>query len=148
MPGVAAREHDSRVGEAGVPALTGVSHIDLSVSDRMVSARWYESVLGFEMRGERFNESAGLLWVHLIHPSSGVSVGLVEHPDNSGERFDERRCGLDHLSLAVAGREDLEAIARRLGELGIQVHIVDSDVASVIVLRDPDNIQLELCAWA
>jgi catechol 2,3-dioxygenase-like lactoylglutathione lyase family enzyme len=113
----------------------------------MISARWYESVLGFEIRGERFNEAAGLPWVHLIHPSSRVSVGLVEHPDNSGERFDERRSGLDHLSFAVARREDLEAFARRLSELGFQARILDTEVASVIVLRDPDNIQIELCAW-
>ena len=136
------------MGGEGVAPLTGVSHIDLSVSDRMTSARWYELVLGFEMRGERFNEAAGLPWVHLIHPISGVSLGLVEHSDNPGGRFDERRCGLDHLSFAIASRADLEAFIRRQAELGVQAPpIIDTDVASVIVLRDPDNIQIELCVW-
>jgi hypothetical protein len=31
-------------------------------------------------------------------------MGLVEHPDNPGEPFDERRTGLDHMSFAVATR--------------------------------------------
>jgi hypothetical protein len=52
------------------------------------------------------------------------------------------------LSFAVASRADLEAFARRLAELGVQAPpIADTDAASVIVLRDPDNIQIELCVW-
>ena len=80
--------------------LTGLSHLDLSVSDRHTSARWYAGVLGFEIRGDRFNETARLPWVHLMHPC-GLSMGLVEHPGNPGEPFDERRCGLDHVSFAA-----------------------------------------------
>lgn len=88
----------AEVPETGI---TGVSHIDLSVSNRERSADWYRSVLGFEIRGERLNERAGVPWVHLIHPG-GVNLALVQHPDNDGAPFDERRSGLDHLSFAVA----------------------------------------------
>jgi catechol 2,3-dioxygenase-like lactoylglutathione lyase family enzyme len=84
----------------GTP-LIGLSHLDLSVSDRHASAEWYASVLGFEIRGDRWNEVARLRWTHLVHPC-GLSVGLVEHPDNPGDPFDERRAGLDHVSFAVA----------------------------------------------
>jgi len=127
--------------------ITGVSHIALSVSDREGSARWYQSVLGFELQGHRFNEAAGLPWIQLVHPA-GVSLALVQHPDNRNEPFDERRCGLDHLSFAVATRADLEALRGRLVAAGISAPpIADTDQASVIVLRDPDNIQIELCVW-
>lgn len=40
--------------------LTGLSHLDLSVSDRHASAQWYSDVLGFEIRGDRLNEAARL----------------------------------------------------------------------------------------
>jgi hypothetical protein len=69
----------------------------------MISARWYESVLGFEMQGERFNEAADLPWVRLIHPISGVSLGLVEHPDNPGGRFG--RASLWAGSFELCGRQ-------------------------------------------
>jgi glyoxylase I family protein len=127
--------------------ITGVSHIDLSVSDRERSARWYQSVLGFELQGHRFNEAARLPWIHLVHPAR-VSLALVQHPDNRNEPFGERHCGLDHLSLAVATRADLEAFRGRLVAAGISAPpITDTDKASLIVLRDPDNIQIELCVW-
>jgi catechol-2,3-dioxygenase len=50
-------------------AITGISHIDLSVSDRERSARWYQSVLGFELQGHHVNEDTGLPWSRLFHPA-------------------------------------------------------------------------------
>jgi glyoxylase I family protein len=139
--------HNARVTRDGTPDIAGVSHIDLSVSDRERSARWYQSVLGFEVRGHHLNQTTGLPWTHLTH-RAGLNLALVEHPDNTGEPFDERRCGLDHLSFELASRADLEAFRRRTIEAGIPVPpVVDTETVSVIVLRDPDNIQIELCAW-
>jgi len=127
--------------------LTGLSHLDLSVSDRHLSARWYADVLGFEIRGDRFNEPARLAWVHLVHPC-GLSIGLVEHPDNAGVPFDERRAGLDHVGFAVATRRDVDGVARRVGELGYgDTAVIDTARAALLVLRDPDNIQVEVCFW-
>ncbi len=65
-----------------------------------------------------------------------------------GETFDERRTGLDHLSFQVGSRADLETWDERLTELGVE-HEAITDVRepfpfSVLVLRDPDGIQLEL----
>ncbi len=131
---------------SGTP-LDGLSHLDLSVSDRHTSARWYADVLGFEIRGDRFNDAAQLHWVHLVHPC-GLSMGLVEHPDNPGEPFDERRSGLDHVSFAVATREDVDSLARRVSDSGYgDPAIEDSAQAVLVVLRDPDHIQIEVCYW-
>ena len=47
-----------------VTPLTGLSHLDLSVSERHTSAQWYADVLRFEIRADRFNEHAQLPWVH------------------------------------------------------------------------------------
>ena len=56
---------------------------------------------------------------------------------------------LDHISFGVAEHADLDAWASWLDELGIEHSgVIDTDNPipySVVVFRDPDNIQLELC---
>jgi len=65
------------------------------------------------------------------------------------ERFAEARTGLDHFGLAVPTRADLEAWQAHLQQLGVQHSpIADRPYGSVLVFRDPDNIQLELFAPA
>jgi catechol 2,3-dioxygenase-like lactoylglutathione lyase family enzyme len=86
--------------------------------------------------------------VLLMDPRSGIAIGLHHHQANSGQRFDERVTGLDHISFGVADRADLDAWASWLDELGIEHSgVIDTDSPvpySVVVFRDPDNIQLEL----
>lgn len=133
---------------SAVPQLSGLSHVDLTVSDRHASERWYADLLGFEVRSDRFNEAAGLHWSHLVHPVCDLSIGLVEHADGDGMPFDERRVGLDHLSLAISKRTDLESLLHRVRELGYEgAAITETPRAAVLVLRDPDNIQIEVCLW-
>jgi catechol 2,3-dioxygenase-like lactoylglutathione lyase family enzyme len=81
-----------------------------------------------------------------------VILAVHRHDANSGERFSETRTGLDHIGWSVPRREDLDAWQARLESLGVTfTPVVDVEeqgmTFSVIVLRDPDNIQLELC-WA
>jgi catechol 2,3-dioxygenase-like lactoylglutathione lyase family enzyme len=128
-------------------SLVGLSHLDLSVANRHASAQWYADVLGFEIRGDRFNQTAQLPWIHLVHPC-GLSIGLVEHPKNPGDPFDERRSGLDHVSFAVATREDVVELARRVTADGRGAAAVnETSRAVLVVLRDPDHIQIEVCFW-
>jgi hypothetical protein len=74
-------------------------------------------------------------------------MGLVEHPDNPGEPFDERRCGLDHINFAVAGRRDVDEIARRAADAAGsgELTVTESADAVLLTLRDPDHIQVEVC---
>jgi hypothetical protein len=56
--------------------------------------------------------------------------------------------GLDHLAFCVADRQELEAWAQLLSDVGV-VHspiapAISIPGAAVLVSRDPDNIQLEL----
>jgi glyoxylase I family protein len=90
--------------------------------------------------------------VVLMEPRSGIAVGLHHHDGNPGQAFDESCTGLDHMSFAVAGRADLDAWAGWLDSLGIEnsgvVDTADPVPYSVVVFRDPDNIQLELIYMA
>jgi glyoxylase I family protein len=130
--------------------IEGLHHLGLTVSDVEISARWYEDVLGFTRSGE-FQSSDGVRRkVFLLHPGLGLRLGLVEHAGSSKQPFDETVNGLDHLAFKVPGRVELEQWVERLTRANVHFSpIADSLTipgAAVIVLRDPDNIQLELFA--
>lgn len=135
------------------PTITGVHHFSPTVTDVEASAAWYEKVFSLMRLPITFPhhdlEDTGYA-VLLIDPASGLTIGLHEHTANEGERFDEKRTGLDHIGFGVAARADLDAWAAKLDELGIE-HSGIRDVTepvpfATLVFRDPDNIQLELIA--
>jgi glyoxylase I family protein len=133
------------------PAVTGFHHFSPTVSDVEASAQWYERVFAMNRVPVTFPhygaEQEGYA-VLLMDPRSGIAIGLHHHQANTGQPFDERRTGLDHISFGVASRADLDGWASWLDELGIEHSgVIDTDSPmpySVVVFRDPDNIQLEL----
>ena len=127
--------------------IIGISHVDLSVRDRVVSAQWYVDVLGFDISREGANATFGITSTVLVHPNTPLSIALVEHEGNPGEPFDERRCGLDHLSFELPDGTELEEWCRDLSARGYDVPPIGEDNGvPLVVLRDPDNIQIELYA--
>ncbi len=124
------------------PLFSGISHLDLSVSDVEASAAWYARVLGLRrLRQVTFPERS---MVVLRHDPSGLVIGLNQHRGFPGEPFDERRAGLDHV-FAVEQRVDLDIWQERLTALGVQHSpVADTEAGSALVFRDPDHIQLEL----
>jgi catechol 2,3-dioxygenase-like lactoylglutathione lyase family enzyme len=82
--------------------------------------------------------------VVLGKPDWSMCVGLHMHATNNREAFAEQRTGLDHVSFLVSSRAELDAWLARLTDLEVPHSPVnDRDGYSVIVFRDPDNIQLE-----
>ena len=126
--------------------LTGVHHVALTVTDVDQSARWYREVLGFQDSIRYRNEAIGVVSHRLVHPQmASVTIGLKQHDGPSSGQFDEHKTGLDHLALGVGGQASLAAWRRRLDLLDIEYSVTDLPEISILVLRDPDNIQLELC---
>lgn len=124
----------------------GVHHFRLTVSDVDRSVAFYTSLLGFKKLMD-LNPGAFL--------SNGqVGLGIGPHHDparaSRGDRFDENRIGLDHLSFTVASRADLEDAVRLLDKRRVpHSEIRDLGPAfgiDILIFRDPDNIQLELTA--
>jgi len=124
----------------------GVHHIALTVSDKKRSVDFYTKYLGFQFVvafGDKDLLSNGTLLLSLSQspdPSQAI-------PD---DRFSENRVGLDHVSLTVGSLSDLEAAATFLDANGV-AHAEIKDLGAgfsiyVMVIRDPDNIQLELTA--
>jgi catechol 2,3-dioxygenase-like lactoylglutathione lyase family enzyme len=122
-----------------------VHHVALTVSDVARSAQFYTQLLGFQKLMD--------LGPRILLGNGSLIVGLTPPPDPSqaihGDRFNENRLGLDHLSFSVASRADLEDAARLLDEHSVQhgeVTDLDGLGISILALRDPDNIQIELTA--
>ena len=80
--------------------------------------------------------------------NGSVMLGLDSSPI-AGDRFDEKRVGLDHLSFQVAHRVDLETAAAYFDENNID-HGEITDLTgfgiSILAFHDPDNIALEFTA--
>lgn len=139
------------MSENTTPAISGVHHVSLTVTDLEASVAWYERVFGIQRLEATIphygREDTGYC-VLLPEPRSGLILGLHTNVANRGEKFDEARTGLDHVSFGVGQREELATWAAWLDELGVEnTGIVDETEPfpySTVVFRDPDNIQLDL----
>jgi glyoxylase I family protein len=135
------------------PTTTGFDHFAPTVSDAEASAAWYAEVFSLERlpaKVAHHGEASPGYAILLRDPQSHALVGIHQHDQPNEGPFDERRAGLDHMAWGVESRQELERWARWLDELGVP-HSGITDVTgqrsySVIVFRDPDNIQLELIA--
>ena len=123
----------------------GVHHLTLTVTNVDRACTFYTKLLGFQPIAE-FGPR-----VLLSNGSFILALGPAPEPQRAirDDCFDENRVGLDHISLSVGSRADLEAAVRRFDEHGVP-HGEIKDLAAfglyVLAFRDPDNIQLELTA--
>jgi len=122
----------------------GLQHVAITVSDLERSTRWYAALFGAEPVLDE-DEDSGTFHHTVFALDGGMLFGLHTHMGGeSGEVFDERRTGLDHISFALPGSAELERWRDRLDELGV-AHggIKKAHYGSGISFRDPDNIALE-----
>lgn len=70
----------------------------------------------------------------------------VNTTTQSDSRFDERRIGLDHLAFDVGDENELSEWHAHLERVGVPFTVTRLPELSITTFRDPDNIQLELCA--
>jgi glyoxylase I family protein len=128
-------------------------HLALTVTDVDTSVRWYEAVFGVRFQVDV--PHAGGVGRLLSDDTRQLMIVLHHHDTNNGTPFGETTTGLDHASFIVPSREDLEAWQDHLDANGVvradsadkplsQSPIADEPYGSVLVFRDPDNIQLEL----
>lgn len=136
-------------------AATGYAHVRLTVTDITRSRAFYDEVFGFPVAYEvpvdaddATREALAFLYNGVIYQVGGGLLGLRPVAPN-GDRFDENRVGLDHVSFAVASRAEVDAAAVALDALGV-AHSGVKNIGGAFLLefRDPDNIALELLAPA
>jgi glyoxylase I family protein len=123
--------------------LTGIHHLALTVTDVERSAAWYCELLGMvQVIGD---DTDDVRYRVLAHPDSGMVIGLRQYPvAGSGDTFDEMRTGMDHVAIGVESADELAGWETRLDELGVTyTPATETPIGTVIVFRDPDNVQLE-----
>ncbi|MCW2594785.1 MAG: hypothetical protein QOJ37_935 [Pseudonocardiales bacterium] len=132
-------------------------HLAITVTDLDASVRWYEAV--FDVRHLMDVPHPGGVGRILADADMQLMFALHRHDSNAGELFGEATTGLDHAGFVVRTRADLEAWQEHLESNGVvrsdtadkpltQSPIADEPYGSVLVFRDPDNIQLEFFAPA
>jgi catechol 2,3-dioxygenase-like lactoylglutathione lyase family enzyme len=127
-------------------ATGAVHHFRLTVSDVERASRFYTTVLGFR---KVMDLNPGVFLTN-----GAIGLGIGPSPDASrrgtGDRLDENRVGLDHLSFGAASRQALEEAVRVLDRHGVphgEIKDLGPDFGLyVLAFRDPDNVQLELGA--
>jgi catechol 2,3-dioxygenase-like lactoylglutathione lyase family enzyme len=140
---------------AGLIEISGIHHLRLTVTDVKRSLEFYRTLLGFEVAAESpppgdpaAAAAYPVLWGGVVMIRDGLLMGLRPVAP-AGDRFEEDRVGLDHLSFNVADRGALEAAARLFDERGVphgEIRELAGFGIAVLPFRDPDNIQVELTA--
>jgi len=125
-----------------IPRTMGTHHLRLTVSDLDRSLSFYTEVLGFELR-VRFGPNS----VFLHDGTVGLGLNTPWHDISEDERrFDEARVGLDHVAFRLAGADEVRQAAEHLDACGVarsEVKPGRVPDSTLVVFRDPDNIQLE-----
>jgi glyoxylase I family protein len=132
-----------------------IHHLRLTVTDINRSRGFYTSLLGFDVAVESPPEddpnaaaARTILFGGCVMIRGNLLLGLRPVAPG-GDRFNEDRVGLDHLSFGVGSRAELEEAARLFDARGVphgEITRLASFGIDVLEFRDPDNIQLELTA--
>ena len=140
---------------AGLIATGGIHHLRLTVTDVERSREFYTSLLGFEVAvespppGDPAAEALyPVLFGGVVMIRGNLLLGLRPVAP-AGDRFDEDRVGLDHLSFNVSSRDELDEAVRLFDERGTphgEIKTLEGFGIYVLPFRDPDNIQVELTA--
>ena len=120
---------------AVAPALEGIHHLKLPVSDLERSLAWYQDRLGYQVMHE-FVEDGVRMGIAMVHPNGGPDFALRLDPDRA-----RAAAGFDYFSIGVPGRTAIEALAAAFTERG-DGHdgVVRTPVGWVLLgVQDPDG---------
>jgi len=139
----------------GQIATGDIHHLRLTVTDINRSRDFYTSLLGFTVAVDSPPEddptaeaAAKILFGGCVMARGNLLLGL-RPVAKKGDRFDEDRVGLDHLSFNVSSRAELDEAARLFDQRGVphgEIATLQGFGIYVLPFRDPDNIQVELTA--
>ena len=100
------------MGVSDVPALAGVHHLKLPVTDLARSRGWCHSRLGYELRAEMV-EQGQLMGLALAHPNGGPALALRLDPERA-----HAAAGFDYFAVGVPDKDAIDELAARLTAQG------------------------------
>ena len=120
------------------PALAGIHHLKLPVTDLARSLDWYQSRLGYQVVAE-FVEQGKLMGYAMAHPNGGPPLALRLDPDRA-----RAAAGFDYFSIGVPDKGAIGRLADRLTALGEEhagVHW--ASIGWILpLLHDPDGHEI------
>lgn len=125
------------------PALDGLHHVALIVSDYARARAFYTQVLGLRVIAETYREARQSWKLDLAIPGGG-QLELFSFPDPPSRPTLPEACGLRHLALRVP---DLDCWLDHLARQGITAEPVRQDpltCARFTFFADPDGLPVEL----
>lgn len=120
------------------PALEGIHHLKLPVTDLHRSLAWYRDRLGYEVMHE-FVEDGVLMGIAMTHPNGGPDFAIRLDPERAAAA-----AGFDYFAIGVPGRDAIEALAAALRERGEDhAGVLRTPVGWVLPgLHDPDGHEI------
>ena len=126
------------------PQITGIAHVELSVTDLDRSVEWYCRLLGARDAWRGRNDAGRYKACAIVEPVTRTVIAFTQHDQELAVPFDPRRPGLDHLSFRVADRAAIDAWAAHMDAIGVAHDPIDDQGFAVAVnVRDPDGIAIE-----
>jgi catechol 2,3-dioxygenase-like lactoylglutathione lyase family enzyme len=117
------------------PALDGVHHLKLPVTNLDRSLAWYQTRLGYQLKAE-IVEGGTRMGLVLGHPHGGPRLALRLDPSRA-----KAAAGFDYFSIGVPDKDAIDQLAARLTALGEQhagVHW--ASIGWILpMLHDPDG---------
>jgi len=123
------------MGMSDAPALAGVHHLKLPVTDLARSSEWYRSRLGYELWAE-MAEQGQLMGIALAHPNGGPPLALRLDPERALSA-----AGFDYFAIGVPDKEAIDELASRLTSQGEQhAGVHRASIGWILpLLHDPDG---------
>jgi catechol 2,3-dioxygenase-like lactoylglutathione lyase family enzyme len=113
---------------------TGVSHLELYVTDLDASVAWYESAVSLSPRARQPEQ------VVVLQPANGT-FRLVLRPGRPADAHGD----FGHVALAVDSLQALQAWTEHLDEIGVpHKGIHEGPTGYTVDLVDPDGHDIEL----
>ena len=100
------------MGTTDAPALAGVHHLKLPVTDLERSREWYHTRLGYQVQLE-FVEQGRLMGYSLSHPNGGPALALRLDPERA-----RAAAGFDYFCIGVPDKATIDQLAARLTGFG------------------------------
>ena len=125
--------------------INGMAHVILTVSQWDKAREFYSELCPFLGMTKVYDGNN-----FLYHVGGRTALGIQRcAEDHADERFIPNRVGLHHLCFRARSREDVDAVAEKLKEMGafIDRGPIEGSFAPgyyYIVFEDPDGVRLEV----
>ena len=127
--------------------ITRLNHAVLYVGDVQRSVAFYTEVLGFRPVAVGPDDFRGAAFLQAPGSTNDHDIGLFEIGSGAGpSQAGRATVGLYHLAWEVDTLEELERLARVLGERGALVGASDHSTTKSLYAKDPDGLEFEV-AW-